>query len=62
MEHNGTLCSGDCITGDTYFRKISLGNKIEKLPSAVQHIYAFVLVLFGWVFSSARHWDMQDSI
>ncbi len=26
------------------------GNKIEKLPSAVQHIYAFVLVLFGWVF------------
>lgn len=26
------------------------GSKIEKLPSAVQHIYAFVLVLFGWVF------------
>lgn len=25
-------------------------SKIEKLPSAVQHIYAFVLVLFGWVF------------
>ncbi len=26
------------------------GSKIEKLPAAVQHIYAFVLVLFGWVF------------
>lgn len=26
------------------------GSKIEKLPSAVQHIYAFVLVLIGWVF------------
>lgn len=26
------------------------GSKIEKLPSAVQHIYAFVLVLCGWVF------------
>lgn len=26
------------------------GSKIEKLPSAVQHIYSFVLVLFGWVF------------
>ena len=26
------------------------GSKIEKLPSAVQHIYGFVLVLFGWVF------------
>ena len=26
------------------------GSKIEKLPSAVQHIYAFILVLFGWVF------------
>lgn len=26
------------------------GSKIEKLPSAVQHIYAFVLILFGWVF------------
>ena len=26
------------------------GSKIEKFPSAVQHIYAFVLVLFGWVF------------
>ena len=26
------------------------GSKIEKLPSAVQHIYAVILVLFGWVF------------
>ncbi|MBC5682764.1 MBOAT family O-acyltransferase [Ruminococcus hominis] len=26
------------------------GSKIEKLPAAAQHIYAFVLVLFGWVF------------
>lgn len=26
------------------------GSKIEKLPAAVQHIYAFILVLFGWVF------------
>ena len=28
------------------------GSKIEKLPAAVQHIYAFVLVLFGWVSES----------
>lgn len=26
------------------------GKRIEKLPAAIQHIYAFVLVVIGWVF------------